>query len=89
MKSRTTPDFRVAIAALPAQVRAQCRAAYRLFAENPRHTGLQFKKVHPSRPVYSARVSRRYRAVCILEGDTAVWFWVGSHAEYDRLLAQL
>ena len=40
-------------------------------------------------PVYSARVGIGYRALATVEGDTAVWFWVGSHAEYDQLLKQL
>jgi hypothetical protein len=33
-------------------------------------------------------VSRGYRALCFLEGETTVWFWIGSHAEYDRILRQ-
>ncbi|WP_449363080.1 ParE family toxin-like protein [Trichothermofontia sichuanensis] len=40
-------------------------------------------------PIYSARISKSYRAIGQLDGDTVIWFWVGSHAEYDRLLEQL
>jgi hypothetical protein len=50
---------------------------------------LHFKKVHPDPPIYSARVGIGYRAVGALDGGTVVWFWVGSHADYDRLLEQL
>ncbi|WP_442947402.1 ParE family toxin-like protein [Nostoc sp.] len=39
--------------------------------------------------MYSARISKSYRAVEQLEGNTVIWFWVGSHAEYDMLLSQL
>jgi hypothetical protein len=50
---------------------------------------LRFKKVHPKLPIYSARINKDYRAVGQLEDDTVIWFWVGSHAEYDLLLEQL
>ncbi|MEG4117261.1 hypothetical protein QUA43_07135 [Microcoleus sp. N9_B4] len=89
MKSRTTAEFRKSFAALPKQVQEQTREAYRLFKENPSYPSLRFKKVHPELPIYSARISNNYRAVGQLDGDTVIWFWVGSHAEYDRLLSQL
>jgi hypothetical protein len=36
--------------------------------------------------VWSARVGSRHRALAIEVDDGLVWFWIGSHAEYDRLL---
>ena len=89
MNSRTTRAFRGKFAALPLQIQRQAREAYRFFRENPGHPGLHFKQVHPNPPTYSARVGIGYRAVGILDGGTVVWFWIGSHAEYERLLAQL
>jgi len=89
VKSRTTTNFRQAFADLPQQVKEQTRAAYRQFKQDPNHPSLRFKKVHPELPIYSARISKSYRAVGQLDGDTVIWFWVGSHAEYDRLLSQL
>ena len=89
MKSRTTRQFRQLLAELPQPVRREARAAYRQFRDNPRHPGLQFKRVHQTLPVYSARVSSDYRAVGVLTGDTIVWFFIGSHADYDRLLRTL
>ncbi|MEG4228359.1 hypothetical protein QUA44_19175 [Microcoleus sp. N9_A2] len=89
MKSRTTAEFRKSFANLPKQVQDQTREAYRQFQENPSYPSLRFKKVHPELPIYSARISNNYRAVGQLDGDTVIWFWVGSHAEYDRLLSQL
>ena len=88
MNSRTTRQFRELLAALPAHVRRQARLAYLLFRENSSHPGLRFKKVHPDPPIYSARVGIDYRAVCALDGDTAIWFWIGSHAEYDKLISR-
>jgi hypothetical protein len=89
MNSRTTKRFRELLAALPAHVRQQARDAYRLFRQNPSHPGLRFEKVHPDPPLHSARVGIGFRAVGALEGGTVVWFWIGSHADYDKLLEQL
>jgi mRNA-degrading endonuclease RelE of RelBE toxin-antitoxin system len=89
VKSRTTIQFRRSFSDLPEQVQEQTRAAYRQFKENSSHPSLRFKKVHPELPIYSARISKHYRAVGQLAGDTVIWFWVGSHAEYDKLLSQL
>lgn len=89
MKSRTTSQFRKLFADLPQQVQDRTREAYRQFKEDPSYPSLRFKKVHPSLPIYSARISQNYRAVGQLDGDTVIWFWVGSHAEYNQLLGQL
>ena len=89
MNLRTTERFRRAYAALPESVRRQARDAYRLFAQNPHHPGLRFKRVHATLPIYSARVNREYRAVGVRDGDEIVWFWIGAHDAYDQLLVRL
>ena len=87
MKSFTTPAFHKLLAHLPAEIQDQARAAYRTFLQNPRHPGLHFKRVHGSEDLVSARVSGSYRVVGVLsKADEAVWFWIGPHAEYDKLL---
>ena len=86
MKSRTTRQFRLLFAALPATVRKQAREAYRLFQKNTEHPGLHFKQVIAVPPTYSVRVGINYRAVGVLDQGTIVWYWIGSHAEYDKLL---
>jgi hypothetical protein len=89
MKSRTTRGFRELLSALPARVQQQAYEAYRLFAQDPHYPGLHFKLVHDKPPIYSARVGIGYRAVGVLDGDTVIWYWIGSHAEYDELLKHL
>lgn len=89
MKSRTTRKFRELLAELPAHVQRQADEAYALFASDPSHPGLRFKQVHPDPPIYSARVGIGYRAVGAMREDGIVWFWIGSHADYDQLLKQL
>ena len=89
MNSRTTRPFRELLSTLPGHIRRQAREAYQLFRQDPSHPGLHFKQVIANPPTYSARVGISYRAVGVRDGDTIVWFWIGSHADYDRLLDQL
>ena len=89
MKSRTTFSFRKAFATLPKQVQNQAREAYRHVKRDPHYPSLRFKNVHPELPIYSARINKDYRAVGQLEGDIIIWFWIGSHTDYERLLSQL
>ncbi|MEZ8217600.1 ParE family toxin-like protein [Fervidibacter sacchari] len=89
MKSHITAQFRRAFQSLPAHVQERARAAYRLFSQNPYHPSLQFKQVHPTKPIYSVRVTRDVRALGIKEDDTIIWFWIGSHDDYERLLKEL
>jgi hypothetical protein len=89
VKSRTTERFRKAFSELPDPIKDQARQAYRQFLLNPRHAGLRFKKVHPKLPIYSLRVGIGYRAVGRAYAEEIEWFWIGTHADYDRLLSQL
>ena len=89
MKSRTTRRFRDALAVLPIPIRQLARDAYQMFRQNPSHPGLRFKKLFPDPPIYSVRIGIGHRAVGTLDGDTIIWFWIGSHADYDKLLKQL
>lgn len=87
MKSRLTRRFRRAFAELPDEVKERARDAYRLFRDNPDHPSLRFKRVHPTDPIYSVRIGLGYRAVGAMEGDTIYWYWIGGHADYDRLIS--
>ena len=78
--------FRRAFDSLPKAVQRQALQAYKVFAKDPSHPGIQFKKVHPSKPISSVRIGLGYRALGTKTGDEVVWFWIGSHAEYDRLV---
>lgn len=89
MRSRTNERFRKAFDSLPEEIRFKAREAYSRWHENPAHPSLQFKKVHDTQPVYSVRVTLGWRAVGVLQGDDMIWFWIGPHAEYERLLGQL
>jgi hypothetical protein len=87
--SHTTHRFRDALADLPPAVQQQAHNAFGLFVQNPYHPSLRFKQVHTTKPIFSVRIGLDYRAVGMRSEDEIVWFWIGSHADYDKLLKQL
>jgi hypothetical protein len=50
---------------------------------------LQFKRLRADRQTYSIRIGLGYRALGIRIDEALVWYWIGPHAEYDRLISQL
>jgi hypothetical protein len=50
---------------------------------------LDFKLVGRHTPSYSVRIAIGWRALGYKHGDTVIWFWIGTHAEYDKLLRHL
>ena len=87
MKSATLPSFWTAYRSLDEDTKRQARKAYHLWAENPFHPSLHFKCINREENVWSVRITRGYRAVGILEGDTVTWFWVGRHDAYERFFS--
>lgn len=86
MKSQATPKFWKLYARLPQRLQQRTRQAYQLWQVNPGHPSLRFKRVDDEEPIYSARIGEDYRVLGLLEGDTIIWFWIGAHDEYERLL---
>lgn len=87
MNSRLHPDFRRCLAKLPPDIRERARDAYRRFATDPSHPGLRFKRVHAELPLWSVRITESYRAIGVRkQNDEIIWFFIGTHAEYDKLL---
>lgn len=74
---------------MPKQIQEQAKKAYRQFKSNPYHPGLRFKQVHPIIPIYPVRIAKGCRAVAQKKENKVVWFWIGSHSDYDDLLNQL
>ncbi len=89
MKSHLTQDFMACFGKLPDRIKRLARKNYRLWETNPNHPSLHFGRVGRKYPAYSVRVGIGWRVLGVREGDTMVWFWIGSHAEYDRLLGKL
>jgi len=89
VKSSLTEDFLEYFGKLPDSVKLQARKSYSIWKQDPHYPSLHFKQVHTKEPVYSIRIGLGWRALGLLENDTITWFWIGSHADYDRLISQL
>lgn len=89
MISRTTRSFWSFYDALPREVQRQAVRSYVLWRANTRYPSLQFKCIHEAQAAYSVRVGIHWRAIGFLENGVVTWFWIGSHADYDRLIASL
>lgn len=83
MKHYASSAFWSSYNALPQETRLLADKAFAMLKENPRHPALRFKKVGE---YWSARVGIHYRALAAESEDGLVWFWIGSHADYDRIL---
>ncbi len=89
MKSITTSKFWKLYDTLPQEIQRRADRAYEIWQINPQAHGLYFKRVGKQQPIFSVRIGRGYRALGILESDAIIWFWIGTHDEYERLLKRL
>lgn len=83
MNHRATPRFWGCYQNLPDEVRQLADRCYETMRENERHPFLQLKRVGA---FWSVRVGLHYRALAVEEAGTLIWVWIGSHAEYDKLI---
>jgi hypothetical protein len=75
--------FWQAYSRLPQSVRNVADKNYELLKRDPKHPSLHFKQVGR---YWSVRVGMNYRALGIDVEGGILWFWIGSHADYDRLI---
>ena len=54
-----------------------------LLKQNSHHGSLYFKRV---RRYWSVRIGIKHRALAYEVEENLVWFWIGTHAEYDKLV---
>jgi len=83
VKHRASEKFWKFYDELPEQIQKLADQNYELLKGDPRHPSLRFKKVGR---FWSVRVGIHYRAAAVEDGEDFVWFWIGHHSEYDRLL---
>ncbi len=83
LRSRTLPQFWEKYNDLPENIQRRADKQFSLFAANPKHPSLQLK---PVGEFWSARVTDAYRTLAIREENTFIWFWIGSHDEYEQLI---
>lgn len=69
--------------ALPTDVQQLAQKNFELLKKDPSHPSLHFKK---GGRFWSVRVGIHFRAVAVEESSTIVWFWIGPHQDYERLI---
>jgi hypothetical protein len=80
---RATPRFWHAYDELPPETQKLADGAFALVKRDPRHPSLHLKKVGR---FWSARVGSHHRVLAVEESGALIWFWIGRHDEYDRLI---
>ena len=83
MKHLASPRFWALYRDLPEEVRTTADKNYALLKDNPRHPSLHFKRIGS---LWSVRVGEHYRVLGHDVDGGVHWFWIGTHAEYDKLI---
>lgn len=83
MNHHASPQFWACYRSLPDAVRVLADKSFALLRSDSRHPSLHLKKIDR---FWSVRVGLYHRALGIDADDGIVWFWIGSHADYDRLI---
>ena len=79
----TSPSFWKEYEKLPKHIQELADKNFEILKENSMHPSLHLKKVGN---YWSVRVGKKHRAVAIEMEEGLLWFWIGTHAEYDKLL---
>ena len=82
MSHHATPDFWKRYHRLPAHIRNLADRSFSLLKRDPRHPSLHLKKVGRH---WSGRVGDHYRALGVQSPQGILWYWIGTHAEYDHM----
>jgi hypothetical protein len=85
MRHFASPAFWESYRKLPENVRVVADKNFQLLKANPQHPSLQLKRVGR---YWSARAGLRYRALAMDVEGGLLWFWIGSHADYDAMIEQ-
>lgn len=86
MNSTCTPDFWEQYNALSKDVRELADRVYEVWSDNPRHPSCHFKPVKGTPDWWSVRIGLYHRALCVRDGGSCNWFFIGTHRDYDSLV---
>ena len=88
MRSVATPRFWALLHALPTEIQELAAKTYSLWLRSPNHPSLHFRRLRGSTNRFSIRVGEHYRALGELGSGSVTWVWIGTHAEYNRLVRE-
>ena len=84
MRHNANPRFWACYRQLPDDIRRLADESYQLLRRDPKHPSVHFKKLGRFWP---DRGGLHYRALAVEDGNVIVWFWIGTHAVYNRLVS--
>ncbi|HMP77685.1 MAG TPA: hypothetical protein PKE12_15425 [Kiritimatiellia bacterium] len=84
MRHFASPRIWTAYERLPPDIQRLADKSFTLLKADPRHPSPCLKKVDG---FWSARVGLAHRALAVECDQGLLWFWIGDHAEYDRLIS--
>ncbi|HRJ40253.1 MAG: hypothetical protein KJZ86_19135 [Caldilineaceae bacterium] len=87
MKHMTLPRFWQHYHRLPTDIQKLADKNFELLKADPFHPSLRLKRVGKTGQLWSARVGIHYRVVGRAVKDGILWFWIGTHSEYDQILS--
>ena len=83
MRHFATASFWGLYEKLPKSIQDLATKNFELLKSNPRHPSLHLKKVGK---YWSVRIGLKYRTLGVEIDDGLLWFWIGTHAEYDKMV---
>lgn len=83
MKYFASPSFWELRENLPTAIQELADKNFELLKIDPNHPSLHLKKIGK---YWSARVGIKYRVLGLDIEEGILWFWIGTHAEYDKLV---
>ena len=85
MIHHASASFWTAYQQLPRAIQGLADKNFELLKKGDDHPSLHFKRIDS---FFSVRVGLRYRALGTETDDGVLWFWIGTHSEYDKLLGK-
>jgi mRNA-degrading endonuclease RelE of RelBE toxin-antitoxin system len=85
MRHLTSTSFWECYEKLSPTIQKLAEKSFDILKDNIHHPSLHCKKIEH---YWSVRIGSKYRALAVEVDEGLLWFWIGTHAEYDRLIKQ-
>jgi hypothetical protein len=83
VRHRAAPSFWQKYNALDTDIRELADKSFEMLKKDPQYPSLHLKKTGR---FWSVRVGLHHRALSVEIPDGLLWFWIGDHNTYDRLV---
>lgn len=89
-----TRGFKELFAKFPKRAQELATAAFRQFVADPDHPSLRRHPLEDSDKgrhragSFSVSITMRYRAIYAVDGTVNVWYWIGSHNDYENFIGK-